>query len=300
MTINLLDISGKNQPGHSKGQPVMIWTRSIDDLVTDRQILMALPVDIIHVPCISIELLPIHEDSVGQIWPKNTPPDNAAIDIIFTSQNAVAACAQSLPKNQSLARLFQKTSRIVTHGKKTAAAAEKAFNRDIDCIDSMTSAALVDAIVGTADNSRDSTDSRKQIWFSGEDIAFDLEKELNLRGSSCSRIIVYRTTPMATDPSGKTLAGDLLKEMQHSLAQRCRATRVTLCFASPSAVSGWMAFARGEPELYPDTRGSGFSVAAIGPTTARTARDAGFKAISTCPWPGVADLAALGAQLTAD
>lgn len=299
MTINLLDISGKNQPGHSKGQPLMIWTRSIDDLVTDRQILMALPVDIIHVPCISIELLPIHEDSLEQIWPENMP-ENAEIDIIFTSQNAVAACAQSLPKNPSLARLFQKTSRIVTHGRKTAAAAEKAFNRDIDCIDSMTSAALVDAIVGTADNSRDSTDSRKQVWFSGEDIALDLENELNLRGSSCSRIIVYRTTPMATDQSGKTLAGDLLKELQASIAQRCRATRVTLCFASPSAVSGWMALARGESELDPGASGSNFSVAAIGPTTARAARDAGFKAISTCPWPGVADLAALGSQLTAD
>lgn len=279
------DMTGTHRSNQEPHDQIMIWTRSIGDLESDRQILMALPVSVIHVPCISIEFLPIDNAAISALTEGYATTKTS---IIFTSQNAVGACAQAMTVNEEMRDLLHSASRIVTHGRKTAAAAEKIFQRPVDCIDSMTSAALVNAIKSL---------HTKNIWFSGEDVAIDLKAELALQHSDCTRIVVYKTKSMVTDDRGNCMSRERLGELSRNIASRCRNARVAICFASPSAINGWMAMVNTHPELDLASLIAKISVAAIGPTTAKAAVQSGFQHVSTCAWPAVADLAALGSQL---
>lgn len=266
-------------PGARKA-PILIWTRAAADLPVDKYLLNALRVDVLHVPCIGIETLTPPQRSEGSFQKKSR--------IIFTSQNAVKICAAWRELDPAAFTTLASATSIFTHGRKTAELAEKLLDRPIQCIDSPTSEGLAAALL--RDSSMSST---PMVWFCGEDVAFDLSSHLKSNGLDCERIPVYRTGAHPTDSTGQCLVDEALAAAREQLALRVKGCRIAICFASPSAVSGWLKFAGSHALLVPKA----ISAAVIGPTTARAATEAGFARVTACAWPQLADLAALGTQL---
>ena len=271
-------------PGHSnpnqRKPAALIWTRAVADLPSDRILLDALRVDVLHVPCIGIEALP------------KAPSISSGIQhqakIIFTSQNAVKICASWRETNPTAFAALAGASAFITHGRKTADLAEQLLHQAVQCIDTATSEALAREIVR---NSHDT--GTKFVWLSGEEVAFDLSARLESAGFTCPRIVVYRTGAHPTNAEGQRMEDEDLRAAREQLTRRVEGCRIAICFASPSSVAGWLEFAGNEPLLAPKF----IAAAVIGPTTARAATDAGFSRVSPCAWPQLGDLAALGAQL---
>lgn len=270
---------GNSHP-HQRKAAVLIWTRAAADLPADQILLNALRADVLHVPCIGIEALP--------------PPQaiksgfQREAKIIFTSQNAVKICASWRNTEPKAFAALAAASEIITHGRKTADLAEKLLHRPVQCIDSATS----EGLAGDALRNRP-TAGTPFIWFSGEEVAFDLSAQLETDGFPCHRIAVYRTGSHPTDADGRQLVNRDLDAAREQLTLRVKDCRIAICFASPSSVAGWLEFAGSESLLAPKF----ISAAVIGPTTARAATEAGFSRVTSCAWPQLADLAALGAQL---
>jgi uroporphyrinogen-III synthase len=270
---------GNSNP-HQRKAAVLIWTRAAADLPADQILLNALRADVLHVPCIGIEALP--------------PPQaiksgfQREAKIIFTSQNAVKICASWRNTEPKAFAALAAASEIITHGRKTADLAEKLLHRPVQCIDSATSEGLAGDVLRNRP-----TVGTPFIWFSGEEVAFDLSAQLEADGFPCHRIAVYRTGSHPTDADGRQLFNRDLDAAREQLTLRVKGCRIAICFASPSSVAGWLEFAGSESLLAPKF----ISAAVIGPTTARAATEAGFSRVTSCAWPQLADLAALGAQL---
>lgn len=270
---------GNSNP-HQRKAAVLIWTRAAADLPADQILLNALRADVLHVPCIGIEALP--------------PPQaiksgfQREAKIIFTSQNAVKICASWRNTEPKAFAAVAAASEIITHGRKTADLAEKLLHRPVQCIDSATSEGLAGDVLRNRP-----TAGTPFIWFSGEEVAFDLSAQLETDGFPCHRIAVYRTGSHPTDADGRQLFNRDLDAAREQLTLRVKDCRIAICFASPSSVAGWLEFAGSESLLAPKF----ISAAVIGPTTARAATEAGFSRVTSCAWPQLADLAALGAQL---
>lgn len=258
----------------------LIWTRAAADLPADRILLNAVRVDVLHVPCIGIEALAPPQSISGGL--------QEDANIIFTSQNAVKICASWRNTDPKAFAALAAAPEIITHGRKTADLAEKLLHRPVQCIDSPTSEGLVGEVLRNRPRAGTSF-----VWMSGEDVAFDLSAQLQSAGFRCPRISVYRTGSHPTDADGRKLVNGDLEAAREQLTLRVKDCRVAICFASPSSVSGWLEFAGTESLLSPKF----ISAAVIGPTTARAATEAGFSRVTSCAWPQLADLAALGAQL---
>ncbi|NDE16555.1 uroporphyrinogen-III synthase [bacterium] len=279
-------------PGSSGGpsgsptgkSPAMIWTRSAADLPADRGILDSLAVDVLHVPCLGIERTP---DAMARLASAAKPGTR----LVFTSQNAVRVFKETCEQAPETWKALTTDASFYTHGKSTAAALMMAFGGDgsaetrVRCVDSRTSEELARELAREK--------STPVIWICGEEVAFDLTTVLATHGIDCARVPVYTTTAHPTDNDGRRLTGASLEESRALLARRLRGIKVVICFASPSAVRGWLEFAGNDSALRPGH----IAAAVIGPTTARAAASAGFSSVTTCAWPQIADLAALGAQL---
>ncbi len=275
------DPSGKP----SAKSPAVIWTRSAADLPADRVFLDSLAVDVLHVPCLGIERT---QDASARIAAVARPGNR----IVFTSQNAVRVFSETREKAPETWKVLVTDSVFYTHGKSTAAALTKVFpdgdrgpETRVRCVESRTSEDLARELAQDK--------STPVLWICGEEVAFDLATVLTAHGIECTRVPVYTTASHPTDSDGRRLTGASLEESRAQLALRLRGSKVVICFASPSAVRGWIEFAGNESALRPVQ----MAAAVIGPTTARAALSAGFASVTTCAWPQIADLAALGAQL---
>lgn len=270
---------GNSNPNQRK-TGALIWTRAAADLPADRILLNALRVDVLHVPCIGIEALPAPQSINGGF-------DQGA-KVIFTSQNAVKICDSWRNTESKAFAALVAASEIITHGRKTADLAEKLWHRPVQYIDSATSEGLAGDVLRNRP-----TAGTQFVWFSGEEVAFDLSAQLEADGFPCHRIAVYRMGAHPTDADGRPLVNENLDAAREQLTLRVKNCRIAICFASPSSVAGWLEFAGKESSLSPKF----ISAAVIGSTTARAATAAGFTRVTPCAWPQIGDLAALGAQL---
>jgi uroporphyrinogen-III synthase len=299
----------------SAKDPVMIWTRSAADLPADKPFLDPLPVDVLHVPCLGVEKTPdaiTRLESIARSGTKSSASPGAGPGprIIFTSQNAVRIFREICERMPAMWETFATDAIFYTHGRNTAIALENALGNKTDGshgtrvykIETRTSEELAhelvreltrDPAIKSAPSATPGAFEPPVTWISGEETAFDLASFLQSRGIACTRIVVYSTMAHPTDSDGHRLMDASLDEARAQLAMRVRGCRVAVCFASPTAIRGWLEFAGKESALAPDR----LAAAVIGPTTARAALSAGFRSVTTCAWPQIADLAALGAQL---
>ena len=265
--------------------PVLIWTRAAADLPADKTLLNALPMDVLHIPCIGIEAL-ARPTGIAELSGQNLKKVRPRL--AFSSQNAVKICASWKQADPEAFSALTGCTGIFAHGRKTADLAEKLFAQPVHCVDSPTSEGLAAALISAANS-----DSIPVLWFCGEEVAFDLAANLKMNGITCKRIPIYRTATHPTDVDGCRLSAEASAELKSKLVMRLAGSKAAICFASPSAVAGWLELAGKEAGLAPKF----FLAAVIGPTTARAAAQAGFYPITSCAWPQLADLADLGAQL---
>jgi uroporphyrinogen III methyltransferase/synthase len=170
--------------------------------------------------------------------------------IVFTSANAVRAVAASL---RAAGRTLPGPLRIASVGAATSAAiAEDLPGRASDLQpEAAQGEALVDAFRGVP------LGGLRVLLPASDRAAPTLERGLGALGAQVDRVTAYRTA-LAASPAG--LAALLAQGVD------------IVAFASPSAVEGFMAAA--------GDGARGLAVAAIGPTTAAAAREAGLRVVA--------------------
>ncbi len=160
---------------------------------------------VIHIPCLSIA--PTENKLEGKF------------DIgIVTSANALKYAS-----NEVLSTL-KSCKTVYSHGTKTIEALKK---HGLECIqfDVRTAQEVFIKLrdMGDLDSS--------YLYVSSETPAFDMADALDSTGFSCTSHVVYRTTSKATTAAGFELVGDDIA---------AAAIDATYCFASPSAVKGFL------------------------------------------------------------
>jgi uroporphyrinogen-III synthase len=275
-----------------KRAPLVVWTRSAADLATDRPFLDQQSVQIIHIPCIRSEVIQSGINDLRKSLIKenrNECRTKKSYWMIFTSQNAVKVLEEACAKDPDLAAALKNVDKIITHGRQTAATASAVFGEKIQCMESVTSeqfAAKVATVLKTINQ------NPAMLWPCALEHAFDVVEHLVGQGNSATRIPVYRTSPAPSDEAGRPLDEEGLKAKAEQIAARVRNAKCVVCFASPSAVEGWLRLTQNTPFLSPRS----LTAAVIGPTTGRAAATAGFGNIVVSAWPNLQDLISLGAS----
>lgn len=223
-------------------EKTLIWTRGVDDWQSDQLLLsqlVAKDVYIEHIPCVRLSPVGITSDVLQALT--NHPWDH----VVFTSAHGVSFALAS----PVIRERIKKIASIYTLGSATAQALARLG---------------IDAI-------------RPEGLRTGEDLgawldvhlpqdahilvpgprqpAFDLAQYLKDKGRQSLAVVCYETEAKAHLPSGKALSIEILKELG------ARPTTI-VCFASPSAVRGFVA---GAPGVVPPA-------VVIGPTTEAAAK----------------------------
>jgi uroporphyrinogen-III synthase len=238
----------------------IIWTRSKSDWERDAALFGDVPV--LHLPCIKTEALP------ARISRRQFDA------LVFTSVSGVR-CALADAK---LGPIVRKVRRVFTHGARTAAVAAD-MGLEAKLIEEPTGAALGRFLATVL------APGTKLLWPSASQVAHDITEDLAAAGVMVTRVPVYTTTRELCLPSG--LAPDA-GEKDHLI----RTLRGVVCFASPSAVQGFVHTL--EPES--NRLGRELTAVAIGPTT-RDACVPAFEKIVTCHEATTTALAGTGAEL---
>ncbi len=222
--------------GHSK-RCLVIWTRASDHWLDDQRLFPpGIPLE--SWPCIDTM---VHTDAeVAASCPSWLPEI-----VVFTSMTAVLAAA----KCPVLAPALNHMQCAVTFGSKTASAIDQAgwpLHRFLHA----TSAAQLPSAIAQAGW------AKRPVWVLGPDSpSFDVATALRQIGGTAQHVPVYQTKPQAPKITLKSLAEN-------------QGLKV-LCFASPSAVQGFLSV-EGLPPL---KKTQHLIAVAIGTTTARMCRD---------------------------
>lgn len=211
----------------------IIWTRGTDDWQSDADLLARLvpqEIRVEHIPCIKLAALETPPALTQETWDH----------VVFTSAHGVSFALA----NPDLKEAIKKSKHVYTFGGATAQALAKHGISTIRPEGLRTGEDLGAWLsVHLPKDARVLVPGPKRP-------AFDLAQFLNLHDFQAQAAICYETEEKAHLPSGADLSSRKLDELG------CLAQAV-ICFASPSAVRGFLAGAPGI--LYP--------AAVIGPTT---------------------------------
>ena len=215
----------------------LVWTRSIEDWASDEALLakiVAPDIAIDHVPCIKLQ--PVEPE---------IPQTVGFTHAVFTSPHAVAFAFQ----NKKIWNIINQVQAVYTHGAATADALTR-YGITATLVPEVRTAETLGAWL-------DAHLSRAAcILLPGpRESAFDLAGFLGAKGFETHSLVCYETATYAHAPDGMPLAAEHITELKTR-------TQQVVCFASPSAVRG---FVRALPEAQ-------LACVAIGPTTAEVAR----------------------------
>lgn len=277
--------------GEGNRAPLVIWTRSAADLATDRALLDQHKVEIIHVPCIRSEAIARGMSELRDALRTKETRASSPLDrwLILTSQNAVKTLIKLAKADSDFKLALRSIAKVITHGRQTAAAARPLFEDRIECLESPTSEQLATKIAGELGTGGNKIEI---LWPCAEESAFDVAGRLVADGQNARRIPVYRTVAAPSDDSGEPLDQAACNAKAGQIAARVQNVKCVICFASPSAVEGWLRLTRNTPALSPRY----LTAAVIGPTTGRAAAAAAFGNIVVSAWPDLQDLISLGAS----
>lgn len=231
-----------------KVPPHLVWTRPASDWPQDEILLKAAAgkARIERIPCVKI--VPLPSDAVTGSFDA----------VIFTSSKA----ADLALGDPSVLAAAKAAKGVYTHGPSTAKTLLK-HGLSPTVVDVRTGQEL-----GAALKKKLAPGSRI-LWPRVEDPAHDLEADLSAAGFPTQSFVCYRTETRAYGLSGEPLAKARLAELARDLAG-------VACFASPSAVEGFL------KDLPPDR----LIAVALGPTTAEACAGR-FKTVFTATENGL-------------
>jgi uroporphyrinogen-III synthase len=223
-------------------EKTLIWTRGIDDWQSDHLLLSRVVpegVHIEHIPCVRLSPVEIPSDVLQALT--NDPWDH----VVFTSAHGVSFALAS----PVIRARIKRSSSVYTLGSATAQALAR---HGIDAI--RPEGIRTGEDLGAWLDVHLPKDAHILVP-SPRQPAFDLAQYLKDKGRQSLAIVCYETEAKAHLPSGEALSTQNLKELGS------RPTTI-VCFASPSAVRGFVA---GAPGVVPPA-------VVIGPTTEAAAK----------------------------
>ncbi len=206
----------------------LIWTRAAEDIEADKPLLDGTPCPWIHIPCLATK---------PQTW---TWPEEGSDVVAIASRTTVDCSLADLGLRQHLAR----QKKIYTFGEKTAAALQQ-LRLPVERVDVPDGLALANWMATNLD-------PKTRVVFCGaQEPAYDIVGHLAAQGFTATHVPVYSTTTPTAWPEERAL-------------RTLTGHNNFVCFASPSAVRGFVSLFASVGELLPAVH-----AVAIGETTAR-------------------------------
>lgn len=246
-------------------EPLVIWTRAADQWADDIALWQAQgPLLPWSIPSLKSQAVEWSQRPSQSFW------DSISQQVlIITSPRAVEIMAQ----DESLRKLlFQATARI-THGPATAQALRllglPVAGLPVAGRPMRSGAELASWIAENIPQ------TKPLVFVSPQEAAFDFQSFLTSKGFQIERLVCYKTLPGIDSPYLERLRYLAFNKKQNWV----------LCFASPSAVKGFVSECQQQQWPLPQPKG----VAVIGPTTAREAGQY-FTNITVAPVNSIKDL----------
>lgn len=207
----------------------LIWTRAAEDAEADKALFANAPCPWVHIPCLATRAQEWH-------W-----PEGGSDVVVIASRTTVDTALGDLALRQTLAQ----QKKIYTFGEKTADALQQLLRLPVERVD-------VKDGFGLAEWLEKHLDKKTRVVFCGAaEPAYNIAAHLAEKGFNATHVPVYSTTIPTAWPEAqatRTLTG------HHNY----------VCFASPSAVRGFMTLFASVGEMLPTIQ-----AVAIGETTAR-------------------------------
>jgi uroporphyrinogen-III synthase len=224
----------------------IIWTRSIGDWDEDRKLFPTADARVLHLPCIRIVARNVTAAEATSAAADPNVANSVASHVVFTSANA-ARYALRLPH---LVHTVRKASAVYTHGKVTAAILRAAGIR-VQFVEAKNGKSLGDFLVGVLPQ------GASLLWPCGEAVAHDFSPDLQAKGITVQRLVLYDTLLEMTDADARPLTAETRADLIQSL-------RGVVCFASPSSARCFIETLKPKENRL----GTALVALAIGPTTA--------------------------------
>ena len=230
---------------------LLIWTRSRKDWDRDRCAVESCGHTVLHLPCLKLR------DMSSQC------PDDVDRFVIVTSSNSVFFIKQNPSWRQGIVRF----KGILTFGKETARSLD-GLHSHIQCLPVGTGQQFSQKIC------QDYARRTRFLFVGAKYPAYDIVDHLKRSSFQIEKVSLYETI----------IGVDLSVEEKKRFTDRYR-NRGVICFASPSAVSGFLGLMKSGGSH----QKSQLHAVAIGPTTKALA-DAHFVTVDQAPEPKVSSL----------
>ncbi len=258
--------------------PLVIWTRSVDhwqeDLGLWRDLTSFVPWAI---PCIKTQALAVPDFPWHQQGPllKLGERSRSELILIITSPRAV----EIMNQDENLRTILLEASVRITHGPATAQAIRN-LGLTVDLRNELRSSSQLATWIA------ETTPQTKPLLFvSPKEPAFDFQGFLKERGFQIQRLVCYETISRVEPAFLGRLRLVTLQKPAHGV----------VCFASPSAVKGFVSECQERQWPLPDFKG----VSVIGPTTAEEA-SRWFMDVTTAATNSLSDLIKTAIDLLPD